>query len=92
MRVTASMLPAKLQDVGGSGTVDAVSQLISLNSPTYLSLMTTTAVLAPLLEETVFRGFLLTSLTKCACCQASRLPSPCAFSEGDMWSYFGGQF
>ena len=31
---------------------------------TYASLFATTAILAPLLEETVFRGFLLTSLTK----------------------------
>jgi membrane protease YdiL (CAAX protease family) len=31
---------------------------------TYASLFGTTAILAPLLEETVFRGFLLTSLTK----------------------------
>jgi len=52
--------------VGGKGTVDAVSHLISLNVPTYLSLMATTAVLAPILEETVFRGFLLTSLTRSA--------------------------
>lgn len=49
---------------GGKGTVDAVSQLISLNTPTYISLMTATAIQAPILEETVFRGFLLTSLTK----------------------------
>lgn len=41
-----------------------MSKLISINAPSYVSLMTTTAVLAPLLEETVFRGFLLTSLTK----------------------------
>lgn len=49
---------------GGKGTVDGVAQLISPNAPTYLCLMSATAVLAPLLEETVFRGFLLTSLTK----------------------------
>lgn len=51
---------------GGKGTVDAVAALINVNWPTYLSLMSATAILAPLLEETVFRGFLLTSLTKCA--------------------------
>ena len=44
--------------------MDAVARIISINTPTYLSLLTVTAVLAPLLEETVFRGFLLTSLTK----------------------------
>ena len=50
----------------GKGTVDGVVPLISLSGPTYLNLLTTTGVLAPLLEETVFRGFLLVSLTKCA--------------------------
>ena len=30
----------------------------------FLSLLTVTSVLAPLLEEVVFRGFLLASLTK----------------------------
>ena len=58
------LLACLQQEVGGKGTVDAVSKLISINTPTYVSLMTTTAVLAPLLEETVFRGFLLASLTK----------------------------
>lgn len=48
----------------GRGTVDAVSQIIDIDGSTYLSLITVTGVLAPLLEETVFRGFLLTSLTK----------------------------
>ena len=51
-------------DAGGRGTVDAVSSIITMDFSTYASLMATTAVLAPLLEETVFRGFLLTSLTK----------------------------
>lgn len=44
--------------------MDVVAKIISLNVPTYASLFTVTAILAPLLEETVFRGFLLTSLTK----------------------------
>ena len=58
---------------------------------TYASLMATTALLAPLLEETVFRGFLLTSLTKwdhkasrawqflppCARCHIRCLPAAC---------------
>mmetsp|Transcript_40973 Transcript_40973/g.105995 ORF Transcript_40973/g.105995 Transcript_40973/m.105995 type:complete len:357 (+) Transcript_40973:247-1317(+) len=51
-------------DESGRGTVDAVSQIIDIDGSTYLSLITVTGVLAPLLEETVFRGFLLTSLTK----------------------------
>ena len=41
-----------------------MARIITLNTPAYVSLLTVTAVLAPLLEETVFRGFLLTSLTK----------------------------
>lgn len=49
---------------GGKGTVDAVAGIIEMDDVTYLSLFGTTAVLAPLLEEYVFRGFLLTSLTK----------------------------
>ena len=40
---------------------DAVSSIITMDFSTYASLFTTTAILAPLLEETVFRGFLLTS-------------------------------
>ena len=52
------------QQVEGRGTVDAVAKIIQIDGMTYLSLMGTTAVLAPILEEYVFRGFLLTSLTK----------------------------
>ena len=51
-------------DASGRGTVDAVSSIITMDFSTYASLFATTAILAPLLEETVFRGFLLTSLTK----------------------------
>ncbi|PNW83179.1 hypothetical protein CHLRE_06g310050v5 [Chlamydomonas reinhardtii] len=50
--------------VGGQGTVDGVAGMIDLDLPTYLSLLAVTGVLAPILEETVFRGFLLTSLTR----------------------------
>ncbi|EFJ52218.1 hypothetical protein VOLCADRAFT_120396 [Volvox carteri f. nagariensis] len=52
------------QAVGGQGTVDGVAGMIDLDLPTYLSLLAVTGVMAPLLEETVFRGFLLTSLTR----------------------------
>ncbi|GIL83128.1 hypothetical protein Vretifemale_11937 [Volvox reticuliferus] len=52
------------QVVGGKGTVDGVAGMIDLDLPTYLSLLAVTGVLAPVLEETVFRGFLLTSLTR----------------------------
>lgn len=50
--------------MGGRGTAEGVASIISLDLPTYLSLFLVTAVLAPILEETVFRGFVLTSLTK----------------------------
>ncbi len=52
------------QGVGGRGTADGVAAIISLDLPTYLSLFSVTAILAPLLEEVVFRGFLLTTLTR----------------------------
>lgn len=53
-----------LQSVGGRGTADGVAAIIALDLPTYLSLFSVTAILAPLLEEIVFRGFLLTTLTR----------------------------
>ena len=49
---------------GSHGTVDSVAGMITMTGPTYASLLAVTGVLAPLLEEAVFRGFLLTSLTK----------------------------
>lgn len=62
----ASLLIEKIgaEDLSARGTADAVSQLLALDTTTFLSLFITTAVLAPLLEETVFRGFLLPSLAK----------------------------
>lgn len=41
-----------------------MAAIIALDLPTYLSLFSVTAILAPLLEEIVFRGFLLTTLTR----------------------------
>ena len=47
------------------GTIDGVLPLIQSDDPTALvAVLTLTSVLAPLLEEVVFRGFLLASLTK----------------------------
>lgn len=46
------------------GTVDGVVQMLNVDLGTFASLFSVTAILAPLLEETVFRGFLLTTLTK----------------------------
>lgn len=37
------------------GTVDGVAGMITMDWPTYLSLLAVTGVLAPVLEETVFR-------------------------------------
>ena len=58
------LINSTTQAAGGQGTADGVARIISLDLPTYASLFTVTAVLAPILEETVFRGFLLPSLTK----------------------------
>ncbi|GMH39277.1 hypothetical protein BSKO_07175 [Bryopsis sp. KO-2023] len=55
---------AGYQEPTGPGTVDAVANMISVDFATYASLISVVGILAPLLEETVFRGFLLTSLTK----------------------------
>jgi len=47
------------------GTIDGVLPLIQSDDiGTFLALLSVTSVLAPLLEEVVFRGFLLASLTK----------------------------
>ena len=49
----------------GSGTVDNVMPLVDAQAPVNaLALLLVTSVFAPLAEEYVFRGFLLTSLTK----------------------------
>lgn len=61
------------------GTADAVSQILSLDGLTFGSLFITTAVLAPVLEETVFRGFLLPSLAKYMPTPAAVLLSSLAF-------------
>jgi membrane protease YdiL (CAAX protease family) len=59
------------EDPAARGTADAVSGLLSMDPVTFAALFTTTAILAPLLEETVFRGFLLPSL-------ARYMPTPAA--------------
>jgi len=64
--VTANIMASSGWDasVGGKGTVDGVAAMLSVSLPTYGALIAVTGVLAPILEETVFRGFLLTSLTR----------------------------
>lgn len=49
---------------GGRGTVDGVVPMITMDGSTYVNLLLVTGILAPYLEEAVFRGFMLTSLTK----------------------------
>ena len=66
-------------DLSAKGTADAVSQIISLDGVTFGSLFVTTAILAPLLEETVFRGFLLPSLAKYVGTPAAVVLSSVAF-------------
>ncbi|KAK9862723.1 hypothetical protein WJX84_008837 [Apatococcus fuscideae] len=66
-------------EVNGKGTVDGVAQILSLDFPSFASLFGVTAVLAPILEETVFRGFLLTSLTKFMPTWAAVIASSVAF-------------
>ena len=59
---SASATTAKVQE---AGTIDGVLPLIKSEDPVAVgSLLAVTSVFAPLLEETVFRGFLLASLTK----------------------------
>lgn len=66
-------------DPNARGTADAVSQMLQLDSVTFGSLFVTTAVLAPVLEETVFRGFLLPSLAKVMPTPAAVVISAVAF-------------
>jgi hypothetical protein len=58
-----SLLP--FEAAGGAGTVDAVANLVeSIDTGVFVNLLLLTGVGAPILEEVVFRGFLLASLTK----------------------------
>jgi membrane protease YdiL (CAAX protease family) len=54
-----------VDQVSGQGTTDGVIPMLDAADPTsVLSLIFVTAVLAPLVEEYLFRGFVLTSLTR----------------------------
>lgn len=68
-----------LEDPAAPGTADAVSTMLGPDPITLVSVFTTTAVLAPLLEETTFRGFLLPSLTKVMPTSAAILVSSFVF-------------
>ena len=54
-----------MQGIQGRGTADEVARILTADLPGFWSLFIVTAVMAPVLEETVFRGFFLPSLTKC---------------------------
>ena len=63
--VTAYLLSLLKSDGPQSmGTADAVVSILSKDPKVFLSLFTVTSIMAPLLEEVIFRGFLLTTLTK----------------------------
>ena len=59
-----AMAALGLQDTSGSGTADVVVSTLSTDPAVEAAVFSVTSVLAPALEEVVFRGFLLTSLTK----------------------------
>ncbi|GBF93044.1 CAAX amino terminal protease [Raphidocelis subcapitata] len=64
---------------GGRGTVDGVAAMLTVDLPTYARLIAVTGILAPLLEETLFRGFLLTSLSSYMSTPAAIFASSLAF-------------
>lgn len=74
-----SLLPQDLST--GRGTIDGVAGLVETVDPAiFVNLLIMSGVLAPVLEETVFRGFLLTSLTKYMSLPASVLLSSLIFA------------
>ena len=87
-----SLIPVELDP--GRGTVGAVSEMIgSIDTQVFVNLLVVTGVLAPVLEETVFRGFLLSSLTKkvsvpAAVFLSSLLFAACHFSIRDFPQLF----
>ena len=73
----------------GRGTADAVAGLLDASSgtvdvATLTSLLIVTAVLAPVLEETVFRGFMLPSLTKIMPVPAAVVVSAAGFATAHL--------
>jgi uncharacterized protein len=87
-----SLLPVSLSP--GEGTVGAVANMVgTIDNHVFLNLLLVTGVLAPVLEETVFRGFLLTSLTSkmsapAAVFWSSLLFATCHFSVRDFPQLF----
>ena len=73
---------------GGRGTADAVAGLLDASGgvdvTTLASLLAVTAVFAPILEETVFRGFLLPSLTKVMPVPAAVVVSAAGFATAHL--------
>jgi uncharacterized protein len=80
--IASSVFTLLPSDVSSSnGTVDAVAGLIeNVDSSVLVNLILVTGVLAPVLEESVFRGFLLASLTKFMSVPAAVVISSLLFS------------
>ena len=93
---TAAAVAAALSDLtsgassGGRGTADAVAGLLDasgsgrVDAATLAALLVVTAVLAPALEETVFRGFLLPSLTRVLPVPAAVVVSAAGFAAAHL--------
>ena len=47
-----------------TGTAEAVASILTSDPKAFISIFTVTSLLAPVLEEIIFRGFVLTTLTK----------------------------
>eukprot|EP00667_Euglena_gracilis_P004131 EG_transcript_4145 len=82
--IGGSLVNDAIGQTGSSATVQAVAKLVETSGPSsqvVLLLMSgITAVLAPLMEEGVFRGFLLTALTKWMPVPAAMVVSSAAFA------------
>ena len=87
--ITAYLLSLFNADPGGpngAGTADAVASILSRDPKVFLSILTVTSVIAPLLEEVIFRGFLLTTLTKWLPAPAAALVSAAFFGAAHLTS------
>ena len=78
--LTSLLSEAQAVQDQGAGTVDAILPLISSDALSFASLLAVTGVLAPVLEEVVFRGFLLVSLSKWMPAPAAVLASSTLFA------------
>ena len=84
MAALAEALGYGAATAAGRGTADGVAGLLDMDSATFAALGVVTAVLAPILEETVFRGLLLRSLTKWVPVPAAVFLSAVAFAAAHL--------